>query len=549
MPGVLTWWALACRPPEAAPPLQSLAAGPDLTPSPAPAPTAPPEPLWIALAGGGYHAHTHHAAWTFAWLEASGEDLGALFANVDGFAANSGGGWYLTQLAWSEEFRAAVEGGSPGWTTEGYLGQTADLLQLGDPCDGWTGAAAVLCTDLEALGPVFSLLSLPSVRAMDWDPFVEQVVYGPYGMTEGMAGLTLGSPREAWAADKDLLFVVSVLTDEVALAEEPSFPWARDWYTATSEDERIPSLVGIVPAMLSSTAGVAAPVVAPGPLLVEYSSDDLLAPSFAAATLPADIEHAELEVLAVASASSAVQGAVASARTVRDLGLDDLVPLTDADIASAVRELAPAFRVGERGLEPASPAPGVEDHAEGHSVRLADGGYHDNTAVTGILRHLAAQGAVDGFRILALLPTTVAPSAHGQMVVTDDVAWLFGVGASAPVNGVAPLCLLGLCVDTPVPHVFEERGLDAAVERWSWSDRGIDLALYEVPVVTVENPMWGIPAGAEGTVWFLTETAPEAELLPLDPDDLELYGTLLDVVREGALEGGGWAATSELFGG
>ncbi len=53
-----------------------------------------------AFSGGGWRAHTAQAAWMMGMLDAGDMDLDALTQSVGSMASNSGGTWFLTQLAY-----------------------------------------------------------------------------------------------------------------------------------------------------------------------------------------------------------------------------------------------------------------------------------------------------------------------------------------------------------------------------------------------------------------------------------------------------------------
>lgn len=62
--------------------------------------------MHVAFAGGGWRAHTGHAAWTTSLLEDGHNTLYQAFASVQTLSSNSGGIWYLSMLAYSNAFNA-----------------------------------------------------------------------------------------------------------------------------------------------------------------------------------------------------------------------------------------------------------------------------------------------------------------------------------------------------------------------------------------------------------------------------------------------------------
>ena len=63
----------------------------------------------IAFAGGGWRAHSAHAGWVIAALNESDNKLARAFTNIGAISSNSGGSWFNTMLAYSDEFVEAIE--------------------------------------------------------------------------------------------------------------------------------------------------------------------------------------------------------------------------------------------------------------------------------------------------------------------------------------------------------------------------------------------------------------------------------------------------------
>ena len=64
---------------------------------------------YLSFSGGGFNSHSLLAgmiAGSLDALEKDGRirDLGLLTRSVDGFSANSGGAWFLSQLSYSQKF-------------------------------------------------------------------------------------------------------------------------------------------------------------------------------------------------------------------------------------------------------------------------------------------------------------------------------------------------------------------------------------------------------------------------------------------------------------
>jgi hypothetical protein len=502
----------------------------------------PVEPVWMSISGGGYHSHTAQAAWTMGMIEASGQDLDGVMANVAGIGTSSGSSWFVAQLAWSEPFRAALEDEPEAWGTTGYLGQTIDLFALGDPCAAWSGPAGVMCDNVEPLQPLFAVLGLPGVGALDWEAFVDHVVFAPFGMDTELAAARLDSPRLPWAEGKSIVFGATLLTDDVVLAEESGFPYDKDLYTAKPTDLAIPSLNKFTAAYLASVprADLVAPsLFAPGELALDYTTNAFFDPPEAASTFPA-APALSVTLIQAAAVSSATGGAAASVQVVNESGYDDGVPLTDEEMASIAKDFAPAFRIGAAGFERFEPTYGLDASAADRAVRLCDSGFIDNTGVTFILRHLADNALLDDFTLVAFINTTYPLTLLGSVEITDNLAFLFGRGSTEPVDGMAELCSSGFCLDVRVPQVFESAGLDTGRTPWTWSDRGVNLSHLVIDVVTVDNPSLGIEAGHAGTLHVFVSQDEDSDVLPLEPAIFDTYADVLDVTREAIVDHGGY---------
>jgi len=96
--------------------------------------------VYLAFSGGGWNSHSMLAGMIAGMLdgmhnerrnEMARRSLLRLFHNVEGISANSGGSWFLTQLAYSDPFSESFE--SPrevnAYNTTGFNGQTRNLFR------------------------------------------------------------------------------------------------------------------------------------------------------------------------------------------------------------------------------------------------------------------------------------------------------------------------------------------------------------------------------------------------------------------------------------
>ncbi len=164
--------------------------------------------IHTAFSGGGWRSHTAQAAWTLGMMNAGGLSLDEVFENAGSMSSNSGGTWFLTQLAYSERFREALEapGAESTYASTGYLGLIKKAVsgKLGgcssSPLKSW-------CEKWELLSAAVSLSG--GLGSLNWGVVVNDVVFSPYGMNSELADTPISGAREAWASDKTLIFAAA----------------------------------------------------------------------------------------------------------------------------------------------------------------------------------------------------------------------------------------------------------------------------------------------------------------------------------------------------
>lgn len=522
------------------------------TPTTVPTPTdppyvPPPDPVWLTFSGGGYHSHTAHSGVLMGLLEASGRDLTGLTENVVGVAASSGGTWFSTGLAYSEPFRAALEDEPDTWTTTGFLGQTEDLFGFDAPCAGYTGPSKDICQDVPSLQPIFAMGKISGATSLNWRDVVDGI-YAPYGMVDDLGVAMLDSPRQAWADGKTLVFASAVLTEEVLLAQEPGFFLVKDHYTALATDVGVPRQRNFTPASFASPGanGVRPAFLPAGPLDVEYTTNEVFGIDFGYATIPADVVPT-MTIVDAAAASSALGAAAASIGVLDESHVTDPVPLTNDEIAYLLRDTAPAFGVAGGVLSAIDEVPAyVAPQAALGALRLGDGVWIDDTAVAYAVRAMADAGTPDDFTIVSLLGGRVL-SQRGAVPLPPEFERLFSVPEIVP-GSAEEICILAVCVDTMSAAVFDGAALDAAIVRWTYTEGDVTLTHVELPVVTVDNPTFGVTAGHVGVVHLLVTYRFDALVFPENADSFATWAETLDVVRTGMGAGGGSVALLDVLG-
>lgn len=499
-------------------------------------------PVYVAISGGGWHAHTSMAGWLAGLLDASPDaDLSQILGNVPVFAANSGGAWFITQLMYSSAMTSALQDDRDGWTgDQGYLGQLAVLFSgaYDDPCGGWDIAAATVCDNISSLQPYFGLVKMTGASTLNWTDLVPTFIYGPLGMADELADVRLSDldRRQDWAAGKDLLVTASLLSDEVVLTEAGTFSETQLYGVVPADPDALPTQ-NFLPVVFSSMGGDR---VAPD-LLLDGDLDALyweLSGGPEHATLDASID-ADVPIIDATAASSAAVGLFASERVLTEGG----VSLGSSVVGYTASDLAPPVEFADDGLSFLGTVPELTyDGLAGVRVaRLADGAYLDNSGVATLLRHLDDNGLlVDGFHVVAFNSTSVEDVQTGAAQIPESIALLFGYREPDAGNKVL-FCYSGVCCNSYSSQVFEPTPWDTASPQWSYADGSTSLRYYELSVTTVDNPTFGVTGGVRGTFGVFLSEDLSSSSLPVTSAQMSHYSEIYQAIRTGVVEHGGWA--------
>jgi hypothetical protein len=482
-----------------------------------------------AFSGGGWRAHTAQAAWMMGMLDAADSDLDGVLSNVRSMSANSGGSWFLSHMAHSEPFRSSLEedNAKNNYMTTGYLGQLKPLIpDIEAGCPG--NPLGSICEKWFALRALVALTG--GWTSLNWSDIVRDLVYGPFDMNIELADVPMSGVREAWAGDKTLIVAAAMLTEGVVL-NQTGIQFEKNMYRAEAAlSDVIPPQNMVTPAFFAGvgTSGHEAPAFfSAGPMYARYSSNQwgwAGGPGPAVSVTPLD---ADALVMSATTASSAAAAAGASADAVAKVSAGYPIPLTSAEIAYLLSDTAPAFDMGTAPMELVR-QPQSEDLGNWQQleklplVRMADGGYIDNTAVAYVLKHIQTNDLDDGFNIVAFVNTdTTQPNPAGAKIPLD-FAQLFGEGSGE-------MCAGGVCLETIDQQVFDSTPLDEVEATWTYEPGGVDVELSYIvfPVVTVYNPSFGIEGGSFGTVHLFTSRS-GVGAAPLGPDDIVAWGSPLN---------------------
>jgi hypothetical protein len=438
--------------------------------------------VYMSFSGGGYHAHAGASSVMMSLMDrvraTAAPDatigLADITKNVEAFSSNSGGSWFLSQAAYTTKFRTSLEA-VDGWKTytapDGYFGQAykyiASLDRDKDVClplkllfpDEYDKCTAMV------EGADSYLKFLLSGGDANWHELAVNAVFGQkfddpswHTMADDVLKL-ISDERQDWAKDKSLIFASSMLT------ETPALNYSYGWATIQSMQGKqngdvVPGAAPVIFAVPGASGDTMSNFLPGGDTEVQYGTaikvdasflpDDRIKPF----TLPASLSTHPARVIDVAASSSAAGGGFIDVPDMHASGLP-------ADVAALLANFAPAFtlRDGTTFNGPFGMKEDLHDLSDKLAVRLADGGFVDNTAVAYMLRYMADNKKLtDGFNILSMDNFPKQPimvdGGKAQLPTGPDVAGLFGFPNPKATQHTSKL--FGVFSYTGiVPHVFE----------------------------------------------------------------------------------------------
>ena len=493
------------------------------------------EDVSIAFTGGGFRAHTNHAAWLMSAVENSSLDLNGVMANVDSLASNSGGSWFLTQLAWSQPFSSAISSGDIStYQQTGYLGQLETYYnQYSWSCPSFLQFICDLSGDIS---PYLALASSAGGTDLSWRDVVNNMVFEPYNMNTTLQNTTTSSTRQPWAQDKSLVLASSVLT-QIAILNEQGWLETLDkgFYTTESQpstSQTTPFGVTVPGGGMRGNSGFLA-----GNQTFNYGGDSSDPNSGLVSTsIPAVQNTSNLPIIDAASISSAAAGAGASVSALEGLGVPTIAA---SETAYKAANLAVPMQLGSMTYAPnISSSDGASALANGQYARFADGGYGDNTGVAHLVRHLQDNNAADGFDIVLFddEDSGVVSNSSGQSYgMGINGAQLFGYGGF-PTN---QQCFGSHCVEVPSPQVFDSSAALNTAPTWEYSNNGVKMSYGSYQVSTVANDTFGVQAGSTGTVHVFSTYSNVGDV-PTSSTTFTDYDQLMDAIQTGVTSNGGW---------
>ena len=519
-------------------------------------------PIYMAVSGGGFHTHTAMSAWISGLLRHTElQNLEQIFKNVRGISGNSGGSWFISHLGYSNEFVNALikdsKSAQSTWSSSGYLGKMGENF--------FSTSKGNLAPEERYLAKYVEYLDIyaqlfPSGHRR-WYEFVTSKVYLPLGQlgnrkddlsTMEDKNLNEMNDRVSWFQDKDFIIATALLNSTVVLHGTGGILSTNQFYSANPDDGS-KSLSNVVPMFLSGVpeGRKAAPLFMSGSQRLTYRQNNM-ENKLENSELRAN--HAQnIRVLDATIASSSAFAILASENTMREMLPNYVRDTLLSWVSWTEADFAPAIKFAENHIEilKTLERKTIKDYAEKKIARVAGGGFVDNSSVAFQLRHMKENDdLINGFHLVLFMNASSESITYYGHEMNVGIATLFGHDGLSESeeakkkdnedNNVWLNPFGKLFMKIPSPHVFEAETWEKNKAKliWSWKSKPkkISLQAYEVPVTTVENKVYGIPAGVTGIMYIFEVTQLGSFAMPRSQDDLGTYKVLFETIRNKACQ-------------
>lgn len=526
--------------------------------------------IHAAFAGGGWRAHTGHAAWVMSLLDANNakgctlsgtsgnpQCLEAAFANVKTISGNSGGSWFSTMLMYDSNFVNAITNvnatqnwGSidPNNPNQGWLGKQQNYwASFNSDCGSKQGAKYLECVLEKYFNTSTTFIPTPN-----WSQFVENLVYKGYDWQA--YGNLSSNTHQAWAKDKSLLMAGTWLTNTVVLNDEGSFddelyyqvcmtPYVVNadgddgaWCLDRPNGPKV-STPDVLPITFSSLAENEPSLHAPAFIGTQANLFNL-AYSGAYATSTTSTESNTLQsgnnktdnvpVMWASAASSAAAGYAAS-YTVLSEKCDHW------DCVYHARDLALGFKIPQNTNQIAFVPNAsldnmlLDDLSTNRVIRVADGGAIDNSGIAQLIGYLQLNNQDTNFNIVAFDDVKKNDATDTLKYSSSDISYLF---EGAPNSKV---CIKKVCVQVPELSIVKPNmSSPNPFTKYSWTvvdqngQKTSDyLYYYTYEVETIANPSFNIRGGSKGTIHVFASQFSCADTAPENNNDFPCYNDML----------------------
>ena len=536
------------------------------------------ETRYLAFSGGGFNTHSMLAGMVAGVMDSFTatqriRDLDLLMRHVDGVSSNSGGSWFLSQLAYSDQFKSQFE--SPrltdNYNVNGYNGQIDNLWKGLSPDPSFTDSIKEY---FPTSSIIFSWINLISEYGFDWHSFNDYFTYQPfnnYPMHDELYSLTLSSERLPWANDKDLVTAAAVQTEPVVLNE---YGWLNDKVFASVQPSNLKpkaqasplGLVSDYDEVLGESIGIAK--IYSGQGVIEYTTNEF-SPQYATTPLKAKYDANDLGVIDAAIASSSAAALLAAPTTFKNVSSLLVSPMRN-ELAERYRNLAPWSSFNNKGdgtfdiRRSVLSSEDIDNDFQRFSrdgyTRLADGGYVDNTSAAFMLNHLQNENRESNFHMTIFANTSSKPSIQMKIdndglksknfALTTDVASLFGNSDGNNSDGeIIEPNFFGVPLNVPSSKIFDSDawiGVDEPT--WSFSKDNFKIDHFSLEVTTVDNKSFDIKGGQSGVVDIYLASNTDGFAAPIKSSHLAAYADNYSFYRQAISEGGGFEHLIKSFG-
>lgn len=482
----------------------------------------------------------------------------------------------------------------------GYMGQSWKLLENKEPCTLFDVKGCAKFSETLALAGFQGLANLLLAGKGQWQDSIEKDVFFrevtdsrfPYFSELGKSKLS--DDPHSWATGKEWILAGTFLTESPALTytvkNKSTYVGIQ---TLKGSNKSWPDYVpGGVPVMMTGDSGTN--FLPNGDITLTYTSlaDTKIQNPTQVTNKDMNSVIKDMKVIHAAGISSAAGGGFIDIPNLEGKFGKDGGP----QVATALNGFAPAYQMDKAG-DPAMHYLGPvrntfdstaipelsSDLQRNKVVRMADGGFMDNTAVAQMLRHLQDESGKSevpsGFNIVAFddFPDTQTKWSNDDktpMPTGNDIASLFGfVGCTGLVKSVHKEChirksgqkvhtsgLLGFKFTGTSPQVFSCDGYfenddskgctipDTKKLFWQATEKDekitcgtfsnqqpLTYAKYEVTVRDdlPGSKLWGLKTpygGAKGTLHVFSILGKGAPVVPNNKGDMTCYAEMVDKI-------------------
>ena len=537
-------------------------------------------PSYLTFSGGGWNTHSLLAGLLAGSLDGLAAQKGSssidsLLGRISGIAANSGGSWFLSQLAYSAPFLAGLEttANRDQYNLKGYNGQVAALFNGTTPQSPvWLKALLAQLpptwrTNLATVQYLIGLAGAASDAGLIWRNFTDRFVYGPYGMLSDLGTKGLEAPRQSWAAGKDLVISTAAQTtpavlNSIGLLQNKIFSATPLRAAGAPPQGQMTPLALVSRGAATNSLHKTAATLLAGDVNLDLTNNKWFSSRPSLRTPVAARLASRLSVVDATTASSSAMAHLATPQTfASSVALKGLANT----LASGLRGLSPLASMANGALAMPKSLPSVASRAsveetmkaysDAGMTRLADGGFCDNTAAAYMVRHIqSVQGTKTPFKLTLLMNSSIdpltgiklqvgpKPSDLSSFWVPSDVANLFGSmggpGADGPL--VTFDAIGGFKIPVASAKVFDPSAWIGESPEWTYSKGPIDMAYYDLNVKTVANPTFGVVAGQAGQVRLFVANNKASNAAPVLPSILTQYADNYTTARDAISHQGGF---------